>query len=591
MPKNDISQVKVFRFLWPIIWSNQSWVLKGKIIVMVLATLLTTLVLVSVPVALKYAVEALETHHAPLGLTPIAVVVGYGFLWMFTKIIDRLRHQASFPMITTVIHQVCLALFIHIQRLSIRFHHDRKSGKILNTVSRTRFAIAGVMQGLVQQIIPVILQVVLASVLLTYYTGLRYGIILLSMFILYWILSLITANNIVKCRQEQNEHDGAANAYIVDSILNAETVKYFDMADYEANQAYLMLKKKETADIASLMADAKIHLMQNAIIGSAVILLTLMSGYDVFHQVIKVSDFVMINGFVLMFMQPLSMLGFYYRQTKNDLTHLESGIALLQKPVEIQDSSEAHPLHFKQGEIRFDNVQFGYTHQRQILKGISFTVPAGTTTAIVGESGSGKSTISKLLFRLYDVDNGQITIDAQNVKDITHQSLCHYLGLVAQDTVLFNDTLYNNICYADTQVSDATLASILKLAQLEAFVAQLPDKLDTLIGERGLKLSGGERQRVAIARMLVRNPRIMVFDEATSALDLKTEKQIQDCLNQISQGITTIIIAHRLSTIQHADKIIVLDNGEIVEQGTHETLLKLGGVYSKLLSKQRHDIP
>lgn len=590
MPSNSFKKINVFKFLWPYIWSNQTAKQKYKFIIFSLSTILTTIFMVSVPITLKYAISALETDKKLFGLVPIIIVITYSLMWMLTKIIDRLRHQASFPIIANIIRQLCLDLFAHLQKLPLRFHHDRKSGKVFNTISRTRYAIAYVTGALSQMVIPIILHIFLASVILTYYFGIQYGIVLILMLFFYGIVTVTTSENIIKCRQVQNENDGEANAYIVDSILNAETVKYFETAEYEINQALLMLKKKETADVAGLMADAKIHLLQNTIIGLAVMILTIMSGLDVFRHNLQVSEFVMINGFVLMFMQPLSELGYFYRQAKQNLTQLESAIELFQQPIEIKDNFNSKPLELKHGEIKFKQVIFGYNEHRTILNNLSFTVSAGTTTAIVGESGSGKSTISRLLFRLYDIESGSISIDGQDIKNITRSSLCQSIGIVPQDTVLFNDTLFNNICYANYSVSDRELDEILQSAKLDELVNHLPNKLNTIIGERGLKLSGGERQRVSIARMLARKPKIMVFDEATSALDLNTEKEIQQCLNNIAKNNTTIIIAHRLSTIRHADNIIVLENGNIVEQGTHEALLTKNGAYSKLLSKQDESV-
>ncbi len=589
MQTNSPKKINVFKFLWSYIWTNQTAKQKCKFIIFGLSTILTTIVMVSVPVLLKYAITVLETDQKLFGLTPIVIVVIYALMWMSTKIIDRLRHQASFPMIANIIHKLCLDLFAHLQKLPLRFHHDRKSGKVFNTISRTRYAIAYFTGALSQVVIPLMLHIILASMVLTYFFGIQYGIVLILMLFFYSTVTITTSENIIKCRQNQNKCDGEANAYIVDSILNAETVKYFETSEYEINQALVMLKKKEVADVAGLMADAKIHLLQNTVIGLAVIILTIMSGFDVFHQKLHLSDFVMVNGFILMFMQPLSELGYFYRQAKQSFAQLESAIDLFQQPIEIQDSFHAKPLEFKKGEIKFEKVTFGYNENRIILKDLSFTVPAGTTTAIVGESGSGKSTISRLLFRLYDIENGSISIDNQDIKNITRLSLCQTIGIVPQDTVLFNDTLLNNICYANHTVSNQELTNILQSAKLDAFVNQLPNKLNTIIGERGLKLSGGERQRVSIARMLARKPNIMVFDEATSALDLNTEKEIQQCLDNIAKYNTTIIIAHRLSTIRYADNIIVLDNGKIVEQGTHEELIIKNGAYNKLLSKQEEN--
>jgi ATP-binding cassette subfamily B protein len=581
---NNMGNNNIFALLWPYIWSKQSAMQKIKFIVFVLGTILTTLMVISVPWLLKQVIIALETKKTNLYLALIIIVIMYGCAWMITKIIDRLRHQAACPMIANMIHKLCLDLFAHLQHLSMLFHHDRKSGQIFNIVSRTRYAIVGFTQSIAQEIIPIFLQIVLASMLLTYYYGVQYGMILLLMLLLYMILSIKTANIIVTRRREQNKTDGAANAFIVDSLLNAETVKYFGMEKYEAEQAKDLLVQKQEADILSLMGDAKVHLLQTTIIGIAVISLTMLSGVAVFNNQLHVSDFVMINSFVLMFMAPLNSLGYRYRTAKLQLTHLESAFELLKEPVEIIDAAHATPLQFKSGLIEFKQVTFGYKSDRIILKNVSFTVKPGSNTAIVGASGSGKSTIPKLIFRFYDVTSGEISIDGQNIKDITRDSLCDIIGIVPQDTVMFNDSIKNNIIYSQKNIKD-NLEKILKDVELKEFVDNLPAGIDTVIGERGLKLSGGERQRLAIARLLARDPKIMIFDEATSALDLITEKKIQQCLFEVSAGLTTIIIAHRLSTIRHADNIIVLDNGEIAEQGTHEELLSKNGVYAKLLAK------
>jgi ABC-type transport system involved in Fe-S cluster assembly fused permease/ATPase subunit len=576
----------IFMLLWPYIWSDQSLVQKFKFIVFILATVVTTLMLVCVPILLKYVVMALSSKQSVLSLAPIVIVGAYGVLWALSKIVDRLRHQAAFPMISNIIHKLCLDLFFHLQKLSMRFHHDRKTGEIFNTVSRTRYAIAGFTQAIAQELVPIFLQIVLASVFLGYYFGFEYTSLLLIMLSLYVVLSVKTADSIIARRRVQNKADGRANAYIVDSLLNAQTVKYFDTAEFEQRQAKTLLIKKEEADVASLMSDAKIHLIQNGVIGLSIMIITLCSGFDVLNKQMNVSDFVMVNGFILMFMIPLASLGYRYREAKLQLTHLESAFALLQQPIEINDRADAKPFVFESGNIEFKNVTFSYVQDRVILKDLSFSVGPGTTTAIVGLSGSGKSTISKLLFRLYDVDAGSITIDKQDVRAMTRKSLCETIGIVPQDTLLFNDTLENNICYA-LEDKNIDLKNILHAVSLDGFVARLPKGLQTMVGERGLKLSGGERQRLAIARLLARQPKIMVFDEATSALDVVTERKIQDCVMKVSKPGSCIIIAHRLSTIKHADTIIVLDQGRIAEQGSHQHLLQAKGLYYRLLLKQK----
>lgn len=572
--------------LWPYIWAKQSFLQKIKFVVFLFFTIITTLMVVSVPLLLKQVIIALESGNSNLGFTPIGIVILYGLSWMLTKVIDRLRHQSAFPMISNIIHQLCLDLFAHLQYLSMRFHHDKKSGRVFNIMSRSRNAIAAFTQAIAQELLPLFLQIVLATLLLTYHYGLKYGAVLLLMCILYLVLSIKTAGMIVKRRQEQNETDGEAHAFIVDSLLNAETVKYFGTEKNELAQARKLLVQKQEADILSLMSDAKVHLIQNTIIGAALVTLTIVSGFAVFNHELHVSDFVMINSFILMFMSPLSSLGHRYRQAKSQLAHLESAFALLNEPIEVTDSAQAAPLRFEAGHIEFENVSFGYKPDRMILKNVSFAVKPGTTTAIVGASGSGKSTISKLLLRLYDTSSGSIKIDHQNIKDITRASLCHTIGIVPQDTVMFNDTIAHNIAYSLENHSDVNFDAILRAVNLKEFVDSLQGGIGTMIGERGLKLSGGERQRLALARLLARKAKIMVFDEATSALDLENERKIQKCLKDVSKGMTTIIIAHRLSTIKHADNIIVLDDGQIAEQGTHQELLDKNGIYAALLHMQ-----
>lgn len=571
--------------LWPYIWSDQSALQKFKVMVFVLCTILTTLVFISVPLLLKQVILVLETQAQLYYLTPIMIVIGYALAWMLIKVVDRFRHQAAFPMISNLIRCLCLDLFSHLQCLSMRFHHHKKSGKIFNVVSRTRYAIAGFTMAIAQEIVPLFLQIISSSLVLTYYYGVLYGLVLLGVIFLYMLLSIKTAAIIISSRRQQNKVDGEANAFIVDSILNAETVKYFGTEKYEAQQAKKRLLEKQQADIDSLMSDAKVHLLQHTIIGMAVILLTLMSGFAVLNNNLHVSDFVMINSMILMLTTPLNALGYRYREMKLQLTHLESAFELLNEPVEIQDAKGAAALVYKSGLIEFENVDFGYNADRMILQGISFTANPGTTTAIVGASGSGKSTIAKLIFRLYDVNGGAIKIDGQNVKQITHGSIGDVIGIVSQDPAMFHDSIKNNIMYS-LQDSNIDLTAILQSVELYDFIENLPDGLATWVGERGVKLSGGERQRLSIARLLARKPKIMILDEATSALDLQTERKVQNCLLDAAKGITTIIIAHRLSTIKHADNIIVLDDGKIVEQGTHAELISNNATYAKLLAKQ-----
>ncbi|WBV63991.1 ATP-binding cassette domain-containing protein [Legionella pneumophila 130b] len=406
------------------------------------------------------------------------------------------------------------------------------------------------------------------------------------MLVSYILLSYYTAQWIVKCRMKQNNEDASANAYLVESLLHADTVKYFNTQQDEINTAAQKLQEKACADTRALNADAKIHLMQNVIVGMCVIIMLLLAGSRVIAGSMNVGDFVLVHGYLFMFMLPLSMLGYRIRVTRDDLARFQTAIQLLKIPIDIQDQPNARTLKYKEGKIQFDHVHFTYNEHRKILDDVSFIVEPGTTTAIVGSSGSGKSTLARLIFRLYDLNSGSIQIDGQNISNIQHASLRAILGIVPQETALFNDTLRNNLIYGNPHVTHDELADAIQAVHLDRFVAKLPDGLETRVGERGLKLSGGEKQRVAIARMLLKKPKIFIFDEATSSLDMKTEKDIQTCLKQISINTTTLIIAHRLSTVTHADNILVLAKGVIIEQGTHNELLNQNGAYAQLWKAQ-----
>lgn len=573
----------IFFKLWPYIWSKQTHAAKIKFLLFIFATLITTAALISIPVILKQAILILDGEPSLPSLSAETIVFLYCLSWMLSKVIDRLRHQSAFPIIAHVIHCLCLELFTHLQHLSIKFHHEKRSGELLNTIARTRYAIAAFMQATAQEIMPLFLQLMLASILLTLAYGPLYSIILLSMLFFYTILSILTSNSILKIRQEQNIIDGRASGFIIDRLLNTETVKYFATEKLELEQVKTHLKHKESADLKSLMTDAKIHLIQNTIIGLSVIGLTVVSGVSVLQKQLHISDFVMINNLTLMFMSPLSNLGYRYRQAKSQLGHLENAFQILDEPLAF-NNPKSDELKVTSGQISFNNISFSY-NSRQILKNLNFMVPAGTTTAIVGASGSGKSSIAKLLLRLYEPDTGSIQIDGQQINKVTRASLCKIIGIVPQDTMMFNDSIKNNIFYSLRETS-TSIDLILKSVDLYEFINQLPLKAETLVGERGLKLSGGQRQRLAIARMIARNPQIMVFDEATSSLDLNTENKIQKCIKTVSKGLTTIIIAHRLSTIAHADNILVLENGSIVEKGTHQELIAQHGLYKELLAKE-----
>lgn len=587
MKKDAPSIIETIKILWPCVWTSNTF--SGKLYVILALVVITASIALklSVPFFLKEAVNVLSGEHSFLEIAPIIVVVTYAVVWGASEIFTSLSQVLAFPIEVEGAKRFCLKLFSHIHSLSTRFHKDRRTGELLTIIDRTRETAIDLIGKPFIMLLPVIIQILFAMVLLSYLYDIRFGLVLLFMLSSYLLLSYFTTNWIVECRRKQNQFDHDANAFIVDSLLHAETVKYFNTQKYEVDSAWKKLEKKEHADTVSLNADAKIHLVQNAIIGGCIIAMTLMAGFEVVQGNMEVGDFVLVHGYLLMFMVPLSVLGYHIRLTRDDLARFKSAIDMLKIPVDVVDEKEAKKLSITQAEVQFKDVRFAYTSDREILKGITFTTSPKTTTAIVGTTGAGKSTIARLIYRLYDLQSGEIKIDGQNIRQVTRSSLRNVLGIVPQDTALFNDTLRNNLIYGDPNCSQKTLEDAIRSAHLEEFVSKLPYGLETLVGERGLKLSGGEKQRVAIARMLIKNPQIFIFDEATSALDLKTEREIQSCLKEISKNKTTIIIAHRLSTIQHADNILVLEQGEIIEQGSHEKLLEYNGKYAQLWAAQQ----
>lgn len=583
------SSINVIKFMWPYVWRRQTAYRKFQFSLSMLLIIATIFLNVSVPFLLKQVVLVLteKPELSPLlGLTPIGVVLCYALFWGLARLIDRLRAAASFPVAIIAAQNFCLDLLAHLHQLSTRFHKDRKTGSILNIIDRSKMAFIDLIGHSTLLLVPVVIEILIAVAILTHLYDYSFGLLLLNMLILYVILSYYVSGWTAKCRKIQNQTDSAANAYIVDSLLNAETVKYFDTASYEENIAKEKLLQKEIADQKSLIADAQASLLQHTIVGLTLFIMTFYAGYKVLHGNMQVEDFVLVNGYVLMFMFPLQMLGYHIRETRDNFTVVENSIELFSEPVEIQDLPGAKELQISSAQIDFKDISFGYTEDRLILNKVNFIVHPGKTTAIVGASGSGKSTLSRLLFRLYDLKEGDILIDGQSIKLVTKDSLRNSIGIVPQDTILFNDSLRNNIVYGKPDCSEKDLFDAIKKSQLEEFIRKLPDGLQTKVGERGLKLSGGEKQRIAIARMLLKMPSVLVFDEATSALDIQTEREIQENLNEISKGMTTIIIAHRLSTIKHADNIVVLDHGQVVEVGNHQKLMAMGGYYSELWNKQ-----
>lgn len=572
---------RLFPFLWPTDWRIRLRFILGIVLLFVIIALN-----IGVPLVFRSVINVISNQSSTLLLVE-SVLIFYGVLWLLSKTTEQLRLILMARVIERGICKLCLNVFDHLVSLSLRFHSSRKIGSIVNAIERAQSAFPNLIWGLFFVIVPTLIEIIIAACILTYLYGIIFGITLTLILTIYMIFSVVGSAWNTAALQNSNELNAQANNKIIDSLLNYETIRYFGNQEYEHNRCQNLLIARENAITKQLSRGEIMHIGQGIIMGVGLIILTWLSGIKVFQGDLHVSDFVLINGYLLQFMMPLGQFGYVFRSISEGVTNFKDILNLLDEKSEIIEKPDAKPLIVHQGNIIFENVKFCYDERRPILRGINFKIPAKKTIAIVGATGAGKSTISKLLFRFYDVTNGSILIDDQDIRDVTLSSLHQAIGIVPQHTALFHDTLHHNISYSRPDASENEIKKAISLAHLDAFIASLPEGLATMVGEQGLKLSGGERQRVAIARVLLKNPKILIFDEATSSLDTKTEQLIQQNIMEVSKNTTSIIIAHRLSTIIHADHIIVLDQGTIVEQGSHEELLKQGGIYAGLWSKQR----
>jgi ABC-type transport system involved in Fe-S cluster assembly fused permease/ATPase subunit len=579
-------QYKTLLLLLPYLWPRENLEIRGRVLLAMIFLIGAKAATVYVPFLYKEAVDLLSGTVSPVIALPIGLLLAYGLVRLLIVAFAQLRDAVFAKVAQRAIRTVALKTFQHLHRLSLRFHIDRQTGGLSRVIERGIKGIEFLLSFMLFNIIPTLLEIFLVCGILWGLYNVWFAVITFVTIITYIAFTMVFTEWRLKYRREMNDRDTEANTKAIDSLLNYETVKYFGNEAHEALRYDGSMKAYEKAAVRSIVSLAAVNIGQGGIIAGGLVILMIMAGHGVTTGTMTIGDFVLVNTYLIQLYLPLNFLGFVYRQIRQSLTDMEVMFRLLDVEAEIADRPSAKTLHANGGEVVFDNVQFAYDPRRTILEDVTFVVPTGHTVAIVGPSGAGKSTISRLLFRFYDVSSGAVKIDGQDVREVTQASLRRAIGIVPQDTVLFNETIYYNIAYGDPSASAARLEQAARLARIHDFVMSTPDGYQTRVGERGLKLSGGEKQRVAIARMILKDPVIMLFDEATSALDSHTEREIQESLRDVSMNRTTLVIAHRLSTVVDSDEIIVLDGGRIVERGRHEDLLSRAGAYAAMWKKQ-----
>ena len=565
------------------------WEYRARVILAMVFLVLAKLAGVTVPLVLKGIVDALDSTHNNPAILPLALLIGYGALRLASTLFNELRDLVFAKVAQRAIRNIALKVFRHLHSLALRFHLERQTGGMSRDIERGTRGMSFLLSFMLFNILPTLLEIALVAVILFVTYNAWFAIITTATIVIYIVYSLVVTEQRMAVRRVMNDMDSKANTRAIDSLINYETVKYFNNEDYEARRYDEHMATWEQASLKNQTSLSALNFGQGAIIAVGVTLLMMLASQGVVDGSMTMGDLVLVNAYLLQLFIPLNFLGFVYREIKHSLTDMEKMFSLLDKPQDIKDKSDAPPLRVGDGAVRFEHINFGYQTDRQILFDLDFEIPPGKKVAVVGASGTGKSTLSRLLFRFYDVNSGRILINGQDIREVSQQSLRAVIGIVPQDTVLFNDTIYYNIAYAKPDASRAEVIQAATMAHIHTFIESIPQGYETLVGERGLKLSGGEKQRIAIARTILKNPRILIFDEATSALDSHSEQAILTALAEVAANHTTLVIAHRLSTIVDADQILVMENGHVVERGTHSELLQQGTLYARMWALQQQE--
>ncbi len=599
-PENMRSMRETFITLWPYMWPKERLDLRRFVVICFILTAASKLITAINPFAFKWATDALAGNETPFSsysdvassehifiVGPAILIFIYGLgrvlISGFAQIRDALFSRVGQNAIRKLSHQV----FIHMHNLSLRYHLERKTGGLSRVIDRGKSGIEVIVRMVMTNGLPTALEFALMVAILVFQFGLSYAAVAVMTVAVYLIFTIKVSERRIKIRREMNNSDNDANTKAIDSLLNYETVKYFNNEKMESERFDQSMKSYEDAAVRTFTSLSWLNFGQMVIFTAGLTFSLILISEEIGSGTKTVGDLVMLNIIFMQIWMPLNFIGFMYREIKQAMVDIESMFEILDKDLEVKDTPNAKKLEVSDGVIRFENIEFHYDKERPILKNVSFEIPKGHTVAIVGPSGAGKSTLSRLLYRFYDVQEGAVYIDDQDLRDVSQESLRKSIGMVPQDTVLFNDSVFYNIAYGRPSATREEVIEAAKLAQIHDFITSLPNGYDAMVGERGLKLSGGEKQRIAIARTILKAPPILVLDEATSALDSYTEKEIQDALERVSQGRTTMVVAHRLSTIITADNIIVMQNGEIVEQGTHNELLEKTGLYAGMWNQQK----